>query len=203
MSDILLLLDQIRAIATTGLYYTQNPYDKERYEHLLQLAAREYAPLTGLSEGQVIESFRRELGYITPKVGVDAAIFDNDGRILLVKRSDDGTWCLPCGWAEIGLTPEENIVREVREETGLEVEVRELIGIMPFFPERGGGPHAGYGLLYYCVPIGGSLQPSHETPDLAFHDYTQVTNWHHDHRQRAEIVYQYWKNNVQSGRLKV
>jgi ADP-ribose pyrophosphatase YjhB (NUDIX family) len=193
VSDILLLLDQIRAIATTGLYYTQNPYDKERYEHLLELAAQEYQTLTGLPQEQVSAKFKAELGYITPKVGVDAAIFDDAGRILLVKRSDDSTWCLPCGWAEVGLTPEENVIREAREETGLEIEVRDLICVMPFFPHTGGGPHAGYGLIYYCIAVGGELKPSHETPDVAYHDYTQVTEWHYDHRRRAALAYEYWQ----------
>ncbi|NWF68378.1 MAG: NUDIX hydrolase N-terminal domain-containing protein [Chloroflexi bacterium] len=198
MTDILLLLDQIRAIASTGLHYAQNPYDQERYQHLLHLAALEYSALTGLTEAQVIARFRQELGYITPKVGVDAAIFDAQGRILLCKRSDDSTWCLPCGWAEVGLTPEENIAREVREETGLEVRVGQLIQVMAFFPHSGGGPHAGYGLIYHCVPVGGALRPSHETPQLAYHDYTQVADWHFDHRQRAAAAFEFWRR-IQQG----
>ncbi|MFN8375538.1 MAG: NUDIX hydrolase N-terminal domain-containing protein [Anaerolineae bacterium] len=196
MADVLLLLDQIRSIATTGLYYASDPYNKARYEQLLELATHEYAELTGLSAADISQRFKSELGYQTPKVGVDAAVFDADGRILLVKRSDDGSWCLPCGWAEIGLTPEENIKREAWEETGLEVEVKTLIDVVSFAPRPLGQPHSGYGMIYYCEVVGGTLAPSHETPELGYFDYAQITNWHDDHRQRAEIAYRYWETHV-------
>jgi ADP-ribose pyrophosphatase YjhB (NUDIX family) len=194
MRDVLLLLDQIRAIATTGLYYADDPYNKARYEQLLEIAAQEYAALTSLTPSEINERFKSELGYHTPKVGVDGAVFNEQGHILLVKRSDDHTWCLPCGWAEVGLTPQENIKREVREETGLEVEVKTLIDVISFAPRPPGRPHSGYGMIYYCEAVGGSLTPSHETPQLGFYDYTQITEWHDDHRKRAEVSHRFWQN---------
>jgi len=66
----------------------------------------------------VLETFKREMGAVTPKVGGNGAIINDVGQVLLVKRSDNGRWCLPGGYAEVGLTPQENVAREVREETG-------------------------------------------------------------------------------------
>src|SRR5512138_1740474 len=114
--DIPPLLDELQAIARTGLNFTENPYDRERYERILCLATRYYGQVLDVPEPEAGRRLAGELGYITPKVGAEAAIFDADGRILLVRRADDGRWCLPCGWVEVSESPEEAAVREVWEE---------------------------------------------------------------------------------------
>jgi 8-oxo-dGTP pyrophosphatase MutT (NUDIX family) len=63
------------------------------------------------------------------RLGCSAAIFDEQGRILLTKRSDNGQWCLPGGAVDPGETVTEAIEREVWEETGLRVRVKRLVGI--------------------------------------------------------------------------
>lgn len=103
--NIFELLEEIRSIAQLGLNYTRDVYDRERYERLLVIACGEYGSVSGLAPGIISEPFRSELGYITPKVGVSAAIFNESGEILLVRRTDDQSWCLPCGWAEVRETP--------------------------------------------------------------------------------------------------
>ena len=85
------LLDELRILAKNGLHYTDDPYDEERYERLLELASEYYAEAVELPPDTVRERFADELGHVTPKVGGRAAIFDDDGRALLIKRSDDGT----------------------------------------------------------------------------------------------------------------
>lgn len=82
---MLKLLEEIRAIAHLGLNYSNDVYDRERYERLLDLASSEYACLSDLSPQVISDRFRAELGYITPKVGVSAAIFNPKGEILLVQ----------------------------------------------------------------------------------------------------------------------
>ena len=104
--DILPLLDELQTIARNGLNHTTNPYDRERFERLLALATKYYGEALDLPPDAVRHRLVGELGYITPKVGADAAIFDREGRILLVRRSDDGLWCLPCGWVEPNESPE-------------------------------------------------------------------------------------------------
>src|SRR5258705_7538214 len=120
--NIAALLDELRSIAQLGLNYSKDPYDRERYERLMRLAVTEYKTITGLTEDEIGERFRQEIGYVTPKVGCAAGIFNEQGEALLVKRSDDGLWGLPAGFCEVNQTPHDNLKREVREETGLEVE---------------------------------------------------------------------------------
>ena len=97
--DIYSLLDEIQTIARNGLHYATNPYDRERYERLLSLAIDTYEELLNLPGEALRLRFERELGYITPKVGADAAIFNSRGEILLMERADGNGWCLPCGGA--------------------------------------------------------------------------------------------------------
>ena len=73
--DFTALLDEIRTIARNGLTFSENPYDRERYQRLLEIAVREYSEMLQAPDGLVRDRLLSELGYITPKVGTDAAIF--------------------------------------------------------------------------------------------------------------------------------
>ncbi len=95
--DFLHVLDELQAIARTGLEYAADPYDRERYERLLTIAVDGYAEALDLPPAAVRARLGRDLGYITAKVGAEAAIFDPDDRILLIRRSDDQRWGLVSG----------------------------------------------------------------------------------------------------------
>ena len=190
--NIAALLDELRSIAQLGLNYAQDPYDRERYERLMRLAVTEYASVTGLTEDDIGECFKRELGYVTPKVGCAAGIFNEQGQVLLVKRSDNGRWGLPAGFCEVNQTPQENMKREVREETGLEVNVGTLIDVFNVMPGQYGQPNTLYALVFFCTVIGGTLTPSHETPVVGYYDHKTITDWHFDHGKRTERAYQHW-----------
>jgi ADP-ribose pyrophosphatase YjhB (NUDIX family) len=190
--NILALLEEIRAIAQLGLNYTSDHFDRERYQRLLRLAATEYTAITGLPEDTLIAQFRQEFGYITPKIGCAAAIFNHEGHILLIKRHDNGLWGLPGGYAEVNQTPQANLQREVREETGLEVEVGSLIDIFCVLPGRFGQPHTLYALLYNCEVTGGTITTSFESPVVGYYDHTTITDWHFDHGERVHIAHQRW-----------
>jgi 8-oxo-dGTP pyrophosphatase MutT (NUDIX family) len=192
--NLLAILDEIRSIAQLGLNYSQDHYDRERYERLLRLATREYTDLTGMPENEIDGRFRAELGYITPKIGCAAAIFNDEGHVLLVRRSDNGRYGLPAGYAEVNQSPQENLRREVREETGLEIEVGALIDVFCVLPGQYHQPHTLYALLFSASVIGGALTTSHETPEVGFYDHRLITDWHFDHGQRVERAYQLWLN---------
>jgi ADP-ribose pyrophosphatase YjhB (NUDIX family) len=191
--DILVLLDELRSIAQLGLNYSDNPYDRERYERLLRLAAGQYSAVSSVSEDEIITYLRSELGYITPKVGCNGAVFNDQGHVLLVQRSDNGRWGLPGGYAEVNLTPQENCRRELLEETGLEVEVGALVDVFSVLPGEYDQPNTNYLLVYLCSVVGGQLTPSHETPIVGFYDHTAITNWHSNHQYRIERAYQQWQ----------
>ena len=191
--EILSLLDELQTIARTGLNFASNPYERERYERILELVSRYYGQALDLPPSEVRRRFVAELGYITPKVGAEAAVFDREGRILLVRRSDDGQWCLPCGWVEPNESPEDAAVREAREETGLEVKSGDLVGVFTRKPGMGYGPHTAVAIIYLCKVLGGTLRGSHEAPEVRFWWIEEVPGWHELHRTYAEAARAAWK----------
>jgi ADP-ribose pyrophosphatase YjhB (NUDIX family) len=190
--DIFSLLDEIQTIARNGLHYTDSLYDRERYERLMQLATQTYSELLDLPESQLRQRFEAELGYITPKVGADAAIFNKKGEILLMERADGRGWCLPCGWVEPNERPAETAVREVREETGLEVEVRQLVGVFTRMPNAVSGPHTTVAIVHLCEVVDGELTLSHEGLDLRYWPIDQMQDWHPNHDKYARLAHQMW-----------
>lgn len=182
------LLDQLRAIARLGINYSKDPYDLERYNRLMDLACGEYAEFTGLEPAAIRERFSRELGYITPKLGVQGALFDPQGRLLLEQRKDDALWGLPSGWVETGEGPETAVVREFMEETGLRVEPVKVIGFYTRLPGDYLQPHSSVHVLYLCRCLGGTLRTSHESLKMVYTDPEGIRDWHKDHRVQAEAA---------------
>ena len=107
------------------------------------------------------------------RTAVSAIVTDRDGRILLQRRSDNGRWGVPGGGVEIGETVRDAVVREVREETGLSVEVVRLIGVYsdPAFQvvryPDGNVVHY-VSLFFQCQIRGGELATCDETLELGF-----------------------------------
>ena len=191
-------LDKLRAIAQNGLYYAKDPFDRERYTQLMDLATAGYAEYTDLPSTEIKERFARELGYITAKVGVQGVVINSAGEMLLEKRKDDGLWGLPSGWLDVGERPQEALAREFMEEAQLRVKVGELLGVYSRLPGEFSQPHTSVHLLYYCLLVGGQIQISHESLEMKFVDHKTITTWHKDHKQQAEVGWSFWakKNNL-------
>ncbi len=118
---------QIQSIAQAGLTYGKDPYDKERYQALRQIAVEMLAFKTDLPTDKVYQLFCNEVGYQTPKVDTRAAVFQ-DHKILLVEENN-GTWSLPGGWCDVDQSVASNTQKEVKEETGLTVSTERLIAL--------------------------------------------------------------------------
>ncbi len=117
--DWLVWAREIGALAQTGLAFSKDPYDLERYASLRRLTARIMSEHTGACLERIEGLFDSETGYATPKVGVRGAVFDAAGRVLMVREVADGNrWTLPGGWADVNQTPGQSVVREVFEESG-------------------------------------------------------------------------------------
>ena len=110
------------------------------------------------------------------RAGADALVQNQRGEVLLVRRADDGRWAMPGGWVDPGETPEQAVVREVAEETGLQVSAPRLV-----HTER--RPRSVH-YTFRCRLDGGRLQTSEESHEVAFRAPDQVGRWHMDHRER-------------------
>lgn len=128
MKDYFAQYKRLLSIAEAGLYYGKDVYDKERYQEIKELALHLMSTVVDQDAAALTLLIEKNEGYPTPKVDVGALI-QKDEKILLVEDSLTKEWSLPGGYAEIGLTPRENIKKEVLEETGLLVEVKELRAI--------------------------------------------------------------------------
>ena len=120
---------EVQALSQSGLAYTRDPYDVERYRTLTALAARMMAAASGGSATvEALEAlFASEKGYATPKVDVRGAVFDAGGRLLMVRElADGGRWTLPGGWADVNQTASGCAEREVLEESGYVVRAHKL-----------------------------------------------------------------------------
>ncbi len=160
---------EVQAIAQTGLAFNPNQYDRERYEALQALAARMMAARSDSLATRVENLFGAQTGYATPKVDVRGAAFDGTRLLLVREVSDGGRWTLPGGWADVNLTAEENIVREVAEESGFQVKVTKLAAVWD--RTRQGHtpqPFSAYKLFFLCAITGGAAAVSHETSEVAF-----------------------------------
>jgi ADP-ribose pyrophosphatase YjhB (NUDIX family) len=160
---------RFQAIAQIGLEYCKDPYDRQRYEEIQRLAAEITAKSAGLPDATpLVELFKNEAGYATPKIDIRTAVFDRD-RILLVKERADGLWTLPGGWADIGDSPSSAAVREVKEESGYEIVVRKLAAV--YDRDKHGHPPIAYHVYKFFFIgqlCGGQAQDSLETSAVEF-----------------------------------
>lgn len=186
--SFLAFLDEVQSIGRNGLAYATDPFDRERYERLVQLAARHYGDTLHLPPEEIRRRWSRELGHVTPKLGAEAAIFDPAGRILLLRRADDGRWGLPGGWLEPNETPEECAIRETREETGLEVRTAALVGVFTRKAADGHAPQSTVAVVYLCTLAGGSLDVAPESTAAAWYPLDAVPDWHGWHREHAQAA---------------
>lgn len=155
--------ETLSGVARTGLAFTESLYERERFEEILRVAADIRA--SAIEEAEVDSLFEEWLdsvgrgipGYVTPKVAVAAVVGNDAGEILLTQRADSGWWLYPVGWADAGYSPAEIAVKEVYEETGIEVEPERLIAV--FDGLRLGFAHfAMYSLVFHCRVVGGELR---------------------------------------------
>lgn len=158
----------LQAIAQNGLHYTTNPFDAERYEQVREIAAYMLAQGTGMPTGQILDIFREGKGYLTPKIDVRGAVFQ-DNKILLVKERSDDLWTLPGGFADVNESPAEAVAREVMEESGYLVNALKLLAVFDKLkhdhpPQL---PHV-YKLFFLCGLLGGEPTSNIEISEIDF-----------------------------------
>src|SRR5437588_12421105 len=172
--DLLRWSEALSGIARTGLGFTESLYEQERFEEVLKVAADMRVAAGHELESEVlVEEWMKMVGsgvpgYVTPKVAIGAIVGNEKGELLLVQRADSGVWLYPTGWADVGCSASEVAMKEVAEETGIEIEVVRLIAVLD-------GLRLGftrvplYSLVFHCRALGGELK-SHplECSDVGF-----------------------------------
>lgn len=162
--DLLRWSETLSAIARTGLAFTTSLYEQERFEEVLNVAADIRAALAEeipASEwvGEWMKSIGKGVpGYVTPKLAVGAVVGNQKGEILLVQRADSGVWLYPTGWADVGYSPAEVVVKEVHEETGMECEPDRVIAVIDGVRNQFTRVPL-YSLVFHCKLLGGELKP--------------------------------------------
>ena len=159
---------KVQAIAQTGLAFSKDPFDRERYTQLQELVASILASELHIPVGTARAFWEQEEGYATPKVDVRGGVFVGD-RVLLVRERSDGKWTLPGGWVDVNDAPSDAVVREIYEESGYRAKAVKLAAL--FDKNRHDHPpgiHHIYKLFFLCELTGGAAALSNETDGVDF-----------------------------------
>lgn len=187
---------QLQSIAQAGLTYSKDVFDLERFELIRKISVDILAHHTDMESPIIKDLFANETGYATPKVDIRAVVFKDD-KILMVQEKSDGKWSLPGGWADIGLSPSEVAVKEVKEESGFDVKALKLVAVTdhkchPHPPS----PYHIYKLFILCEIVGGQPTNSIETTGVKFFEVNNLPSLStaRNTKSQIEMMFQYLKN---------
>jgi 8-oxo-dGTP pyrophosphatase MutT (NUDIX family) len=195
MTDYLTQLKKLKALADTGLLYSQNEYDRERYNEILDISLELIAESSGNSVPELKAMFSPVTDYPTVKTDVRALILSEDKtKVLLTQESADGKWSLPGGWADIGSSPKETAIKECWEETGLDIATTALLAVFdkrlhPHPPQ----PFYVYKMLFLCEAISGELKKGFDVLDVQYFDIYNLPELSEDRILKSQIELAYSK----------
>ncbi|HYD23053.1 MAG TPA: NUDIX hydrolase [Flavipsychrobacter sp.] len=160
---------RLKTIADTGILYSTNEYDQERYTELRAMSLELLSMIGGHRVEELNAAFLLVTDHPTAKVDVRGVVLSDDKRILLVRESIDGRWSLPGGWAEIGHSPMETVINECKEETGLDVQVEKLLAVF----DKRKHPHTPqatyvYKMVFYCTATSHEIQKGFDVLDVQY-----------------------------------
>lgn len=195
--ELLVIAQKIRALSQTGLVYSDNEYNTERYEELVHLSNSITALITNNEVSTIEGCFRVEDDYVTPKVDVRAVVFNDKNEILLVQERADGGWAIPGGWADVGYSPKEIAIKEVREETGLNVEPIQLLAVLDKkCHNHPPAPHYAYKIFILCRLIDGEFTSAFDILDKGFFKQNELPLLSEERTLKSQIDLMFeYKNN--------
>jgi ADP-ribose pyrophosphatase YjhB (NUDIX family) len=158
---------EIFSLSQSGLTYSGNEYDIERYKRLQEITAEMIAEQSEITKESALDSFSMQAGYITPKVDVRGAVI-RDGKILLIQERADDKWAMPGGWADLGNSPSSVAEREVWEESGFRVKAEKVVAVLDANRIEPFEFYHAYKLIFLCKLIGGEPRISYETLAVDF-----------------------------------
>lgn len=171
-SDFAKYLQRMIALTYTGLTFTKDPFDRERYQDLRSLLSEMLNQASDLDAEEVAEVLKPTSAYATPLMDVRAWIVE-DEKICLVRGQGENDWALPGGFGEVGYSPTENILKEIEEETGFEAKVERLLAV--FDTNRFQLQSKQYAkFIFECKLLDGQFQKNQEIADLQFFAIDQL-----------------------------
>ncbi len=160
---------EIFSLSQSGITYSGNQYDIDRYKRLQEITAEMIASQSEISKESALDSFSMQAGYITPKVDVRGAILQ-DGKILLIQERADGNWAMPGGWADLGDSPRSVAEREVWEESGFRVQAEKVVAVIDANRIEPMEFYHAYKIIFLCRLLDGEPRTSYETLAVDFFD---------------------------------
>ena len=177
---------ELQSIAQAGLFYGKDKFDRERYEQIRTIAAEMISYKTEIPVEKVKDLFCNEEGYQTPKLDTRAAIFEGE-KILLVKENN-GTWSLPGGWVDVDISVKENVIKEVKEEAGLDVTADVVIAVQD--REKHNLPVYAYKVckvFVLCSVTGGAFEQNIETVESRYFGLDELPMLAEEKNNREQI----------------
>jgi ADP-ribose pyrophosphatase YjhB (NUDIX family) len=187
---------KLQSIAQIGLTFANSPYDEERYAELRKISFEMMSMISNTPVEKITDLFEHEKGYQTPKVDVRGIIFRGD-KILMVQEKADRCWTPPGGWSEIGLTPYENVCKEIWEEAGLKTQPVRLLAVLDKkCHAHPATPWYSYKLFILCEETGGKLEAGTETLDAQFFGINELPELSIERvtKEQIEMMFEYMKN---------
>ena len=158
---------EIFSLSQSGLTYSGNEYDIERYKRLQTITAEMIESQSEISKESALDSFSMQAGYITPKVDVRGAVV-RGGKLLLIQERADNKWAMPGGWADLGNSPASVAEREVWEESGYRVKAEKVVAVIDANRIEPMEFYHAYKLIFLCKLLDGEPRTSYETQAVDF-----------------------------------
>lgn len=167
---------EILSISKTGLAFSKNPYDLERFKQLEKIAIELISGHSQYSKQFLTDIFTSETGYVTSKLDVRSAVF-RENKILMVKEKSTSAWTLPGGYVDVNESISSAAEREVLEESGFVVKAKKVAALYDH-RKHGYKPHLYHFHKIYviCDLVGGSAKTNVETSDIAFLSVDEIKN---------------------------
>lgn len=189
------VLEIVTSVALEGLKYAKDSYDISRYNKLLDLSSKTYSNYFELDDRNLRSIFLNSIGCKTPKCGAEAAIVNEHDLLLVLKRTDDLTWCLPCGWVDVDEDFSQAAVRETKEETGLDVTAKYYISLTKKGPRNRSAILNQINAIVLMEKINSSkveLKLSHEHSEYKWiRNSNEINHWHPNHKYQTDYIFRH------------
>ena len=192
-------IKRIQTLAEIGLEFSDNTFDRERYEELRTISLQLLEKMTSEPVENIIAVIEDKNGYKTPKVDIRAVVFNEAGEILLVREKADNRWAMPGGWADVGYSPKEVAEKECMEEAGLKVKAVKLLAVMD--KQKQNLPPAFeyvYKLFLLCEKQSEELSTGSETSDVRWFAENALPELSapRNTEQIVKMMFKYYRNEI-------